>query len=238
MDDRARDEMVREGFPGERLAVTGQPALDDLSGYLEPAARKAARLETRHLAGCRSEERCVLFASQPLSDVRSPEELGFHHRDVLRHVVIELGRVLDRRASRATLVIRPHPREIDRPYLLPTPTTDHLTLVYLPDLDVSSRTLAVGSDLVVGMNSMLLQEACLMRAPVLSYQPGLRVEEMLPANRYGWSRAVYERGNLAAALEAELFDQEAGVARRRILDAIEPPVGATERVTDLLLDAA
>ena len=77
-------------------------------------------------------------------------------------------------------------------------------------------------------------ESCLWGKPVISYQPDLRFADPLPSNRLGWSRAVYRRAELQAALDAELFDPCARADRMRLLAKIPRLTGATERVVTLL----
>ena len=119
---------------------------------------------------------------------------------------------------------------------MPVPTCSALRIVVVDEPHLDARRLAVGSDLVIGMNSMLLEEAAFMRVPVVSYQPGLRTEDTLVANQYGMSRPVYRREALEAALEAELFDDTTRRERQRRLRDTAPPRGGTARVLALLAE--
>ncbi|HTO73243.1 MAG TPA: hypothetical protein VMJ30_05460, partial [Gemmatimonadales bacterium] len=232
MDDVARGEMLREGFPAIRLAVTGQPALDELSEYAKPEVRSSCHRELRRRA--RIEDLpgpVILYASQPLSQLHDPAVLGFHERDVLIDTVAAAGAVLARHRQHATLVIKPHPREVGHPIALPQ-SGPSLTVRLLNESDVSPRLAAAGADLVVGMNSMLLLEACLLGTPVVSYQPGLKQPDVLPSNRLGWSRGVFNRADLEGALEEELLNNRtATFSSLRGADQ----AGATGRVIALLL---
>jgi hypothetical protein len=67
----------------------------------------------------------------------------------------------------------------------------------------------MAADLVVGMTTVLLVEACLLGSIVLSLQPGLRLPEALPTNRWGASRAVYRESEIAEAVASLLFDENA-----------------------------
>ncbi len=232
MDDVARGEMLREGFPAIRLAVTGQPALDELSEYARPEVRNSCQRELRRRAGIEDQPGpVILYASQPLSQLHDPAELGFHERDVLTDTVAIANTVLARHRRHATLVIKPHPRETGHPILLPQ-SGPALAVRLLNESDVSPRLAAAGSDLVIGMNSMLLLEACLLGTPVVSYQPGLRQPDVLASNRLGWSRGVFNRADFEAALEDELLNNRAAMfSSLRGADQ----AGATARVLSLLL---
>ena len=236
MDPATRDDMVAEGFPAHRLVVTGQPAFDDLAPYRDGEARARASRRLRRLAGCAPAAACVLYVSQPFSQLGADALFGFHESAALADVVRALGTVLDRRAEDAMLVVKLHPRERDRPPALPVPSSPRLQVGRLDDESgLEPREMVAGSDLVIGMSSILLVEACLVGSPVLSYQPDLRIADPLPSNRLGWSRAVYDVRDLDQAIEAELFDPGARHARACVLGRLAPPRGATERVLDLLL---
>ena len=55
---------------------------------------------------------------------------------------------------------------------------------------------------------MLLVEACLLGCVVLSLQPGLRLADALPTNRWGVSQGVYYEKDIEPALESLLFDEQ------------------------------
>lgn len=235
MDAQACQDMIALGFPRECLHVTGHPVFDELARYDGSEAKNQAGLRLRQLVGRPSDERCILYASQPLSQLFSREALGFLEDEVLQDIIASLGRVLDRQSKRASLLVKLHPREMGKPYPLPPSPSPNLSVVLVGRDGIEPREMAVGSDLVIGMNSMLLMEACLLKRPVVSYQPGLRIEDPLPSNRMNWSRGVYSRQELDGALEKELFDLKTRQDRECLLSEIPPTNGATERVIALLL---
>ena len=209
MDVRAKTEMIDAGFPEDRLAVTGQPAFEALGADGDPCTSAEARRHLRTTWRIGEHDRVVLYVSQPLSAIDGKEVLGFHEHEVRGEIVAGLGRVLDHRFAGATLLFKPHPREAHEPYQLPPAHSSRLRLLVTEDPCGSAAVLIAGSDLVVGTRSLLLLEACLLRRPVLSYQPGLRIKDSLRSNEWGWSRAVYRQEELERALEEELFDPSA-----------------------------
>jgi UDP-N-acetylglucosamine 2-epimerase len=235
MDERARREMLSQGFSPEILHVTGQPAFDVLDECDTPAAREAARELVGRRLGGGSDLRSVVYVSQPLARLFGHERLGFVEGDVLTAVTSSLAEIVERRHARAGLLVKRHPREVGTDVPGPGSPSPRLTVEVIPDDDpTDARVWVLGCDLVVGMSSMLLMEACLLRQPVVSFQPGLKEPDTLPSNAMGWSRAVYDRAELQRALESEMFDPEIRSERRRRLAAIERPRGATERVIALL----
>jgi hypothetical protein len=234
MDERARGEMIACGFPAEALRVTGQPAFDALGSYLDPALRDRARHRVRTLAGAGEGHAVVLYASQPLAALYRRETLGFVEAEVLDLLVPALARVLDRRRRDGVLLVKPHPR--DGELAVPVSPSPRLRVQLLPRADDDEpRLLALGSDLVTGMSSTLLLEACFLRQPVLSLQPGLRLPDPLPSNHEGWSRAVYDAAALEGALDDELFDVAARTARAALLARVPTPGDAARKVRDLVM---
>jgi hypothetical protein len=233
MDERSRAQMIEAGFPPDALVVTGHPALDDLARYDDPALRERARHALAALVDGDIANRYVTYVSQPLSEFFTREALGFTEAEVLEAVVAALSEVLEKRSARAHLILRPHPRETS--FAAPRAHPSRVRLRVMAHHEMDARHLVAASDLVIGMNSMLLMEASLLHVPVVSYQPDLRISDPLPSNALGWSRAVTARTELAEALDGELFDPGVRAERRRRLSTVVRPGGATDRVTTLLM---
>lgn len=76
----------------------------------------------------------------------------------------------------------------------------------------------MAADLVVGMNTELLVEACYLGCITLSLQPGLRHPDRLPTNRLGFSRAVYQEDEIKPALLELLLNEK---SRSAILENVK-----------------
>ena len=254
MDESARAELVKEGFPGERIAVTGHPGFDDLELFCSAAAQTAARAKVvkalgatlplpagegrgegerpLHSTGTDLDSPIFLFASQPLSQMADGASWGFDERLVLANFIAALERALGGHGQKAVLLVKRHPRETGE---LTLPSSTSLSIHAVDDSLGDYRELVAASDFVLGMNSNLLFEACLLGKPVISYQPGLLRPDPLPSNRLGWSRAVTTRDALAPALAEEIFDDSRRRSREELLRSLPRPSGAAERVMRLLL---
>lgn len=234
MDERARDEMATEGFDPTRLVITGQPALDDLvlwRSRFTPLRREMIR---RGL-GLGPEEFLVLFASQPLSslygqDPANPLYPGFNECIVLNMLLTVLDQLIKEDGKEITLVIRPHPREKANSFSGVRGEAVHIVVSKNGD----SRDLVLAADLVIGMNSMLLVEACYMGCLTLSLQPGLRLPDTLATNRLGLSRAIYQEEEVKPVLEEMIFDNQARMAAYRRLSNLRLDGGSAGRVVKLV----
>ena len=208
--------MERQGFPRDCLIVTGQPAFDELPA-LGRAATPQHRAATRERLGVAAEERLVVFASQPLAalygtDESHPGYLGYTEQTVLALLGSCLDRIACRAGRKVVLWVRPHPRE--NPADLQPNSSAFLRAVVSSEFD--GRELALAADLVAGMTSVFLVEACLLGCAVISLQPGLRFADPLPTNRTGLSRPVYHEQELEPILENLLLDDAALLGHVRV----------------------
>jgi hypothetical protein len=234
MDEQAREEMLAEGLDGGRLVVTGQPAFDALAP-LRRLATPRQRKAIREMLGVAEDECMVLFASEPISTMCGTEPSqpfypGYTELTVLRVLASSLGRIAERTPKKLVLIVRPHP--LDRPESLQLSTSGPLRLMV--DGRGNGREVVLAADLVTGMTSMLLIEACLLGCIVLSIQPGLRRADTLPTNRWGASRGVFREEEIEPALMSLLFDDAARAEAIGRTATIRVEPGAARRVVQLL----
>jgi hypothetical protein len=233
MDERARREMLAEGFAPSTLVVTGQPAFDALVKWRD-GFTNARRECLRELWGVAAGELVVLFASQPLSalygiDPCGPDYMGYEEHGVADLLVSALGRLAARSGRQISLVMRPHPRE--NSHWMASLSSASIRIVVSSESE--ARDAALSADIVTGMNSVLLMEACYLGCPVVSLQPGLVHPDILPTNSLGLSYAVYRAEDVDPALERWLDDKVRSAERER-LRACAPHSGAAARVVEVI----
>lgn len=235
MDVQAREEMIAEGFDAERLVVTGQPAFDELLSWGDTFTEQRCR-EVRSLVGATDGDLLVVFASQPFSILCQPgagqvfPSPGYDERMVAALLLQGLETIADESSCKIVLAIRPHPRE-DAANLRHL-HSDRVRIHVGSEGD--SREAIVAADLVVGMNSALLVEACYLGCPVVSLQPNLKSADALPTNRRGFSRAAYTEEDVLPALREMLLDESARHLALQKLEQFRPPGDATQRVAELV----
>ncbi len=230
MDEAAHREMLAEGFPGERLVVTGQPALDHFAGRATAGERQAARRG----AGV-GNDLLVVFASQPLAELYAevrgdPLWLGYHQYSVLKDLLGALEDIAARRDAIITLVVLPHPRESQTAFA--GFSGKHVRLMVG---EGNPHEWARGADLVCGMHSMFLLESCHAGNLTLSLQPGLRQTDTLPVSRQGVCPVVLRAEEMGVALESLLFDAKLRSTWLSRLDALSNDGKAAQRVAEVAL---
>lgn len=234
MDEQARDEMIAEGFEPERLVVTGQPAFDELLSW-GAGFTADRRREVRARMGMAGDELLVVFASQPFSALCRPgaevfPSPGYDERIVASLLVQALEKIAEESSRRIVLAIRPHPRE-DADNLRHL-RSDRIRIHVGNEGD--SREAIVAADLVTGMNSALLVEACYLGCLVVSLQPDLKLADALPTNRRGFSRAAFSNEEVLPTLREMLLDENARRAAASKLTQFRPSGTATQRVAELV----
>lgn len=232
MDESARRGMIAAGIPADKLLITGQPAFDDLGSLIPHGA--AIRRRLRAAEGIAEKQLLVVFASQPLAQLRQQAgfaDYGYDEHTALELLASALQAIAAQRQLTLRLLVRPHPREKD------SDLQRHV--LERPGLQISivrggnAREWALAADLVCGMHTVLLQEACYLECPVLSLQPGLRGEDPLPANRQKLSCSVTDPAKLPAALEKMLFEPATRAAFAKRQRDARPTGNATEKIIEL-----
>jgi len=234
MDTSAFSEMVDEGFSSDTLLVTGQPAFDTLARCRMQFShtRSAVIRASFHMP---AEEMLVVFVSQPLSvfygsDASNPLFLGYTEWSVANDLVQSLERISRECNQKLCLVIRPHPRENIGDYL--QIKSDRIRTIVSGSDD--PRELVMASDLVAGMTTELLIEACYLGCIVVSLQPGLRSRDLLPTNGMGYSIPVYSSEKMCGTLRRMLLGKRERADIKKKLENFKPDGQATSNVIKVI----
>lgn len=205
MDDLAQEEMIAEGFPPARLVVAGHPALDSLEAH-RAAFTAAQRNAVRKNLSVAPDDWLVLYASQPPSfsdhDEDTPPPPWQDRRRTVGALLSVLAELAHAQEKRATLLIRPHPRENGEIYR----NLHHDTVNITVNGEGNSRDLALAANVVAGMNTMFLVEAAQLGRPTLSIRLDLPLPDDFPPNRSQLTHPVYQESALKPVLAALLAE--------------------------------
>jgi hypothetical protein len=205
MDDFTVREMVDLGFPPAVLHVVGQPAFDvwieqsssPMWARMQAAARRALRV--------RDDERLVVFFSQPLDSDYGPSGSPLHRGYDQHTAFTALQQAIAALNPRPRLVIKPHPREAAGAYdQTGAGSTDSYHVVPSTGESISTYSLTAAADLVVSMTSITLVQAMLVGTPIISLQPGLRVDDANVLGRMGITLPVTDVSVLPSAITSGL----------------------------------
>ena len=237
MDSQAREQMIAEGFPPARLCVTGQPAFDCLEARrreFTPARREAFRARL----GAREHDHLAVFVSQPLAAMYGPKSScaenhpGYEEQEVLQLLVSALDALAEETGAKIVLAVRPHPREKAEDFGCLESSRIQIKLAR----EQNAHELAMSADLVAGMTSALLVEACYLDSVVLSLQPGLKTSDVLPTNRLGITQAVYRSDEVLPAIRELILNPTTRQVAKRRLASFRTDGRATQRVLDRIFE--
>lgn len=171
MDEYAKSEAVKDGFPKDRVMVTGQPALASLKEeYLK--WKKDTPSEGKKTD---NHKKKIVFISEPVeSDQGGSLKENLNFRGYTEKTVMGLLlRELRNRSSDFSLQIAPHPREnLKKLKELWNENASGIDGGVLEN--IRGRDAVFNCDGAAGMASILLYEAYLIGKPAISIQPGLR----------------------------------------------------------------
>lgn len=205
MDDIAKEEMIAEGFPAERLIVTGNPHFDHFADAITRESEEAER---------------VLFISQPISSVASLP--GFAQVSYDEYATLkDLVSVLETLPERYYVSLRLHPKESAEKY------AEYLGPRVRRAAEATLEEALSKSGLVIGISSPVLMQAAAADKKVLSYEPYLIGKDPLVSNRARVTTRIENKEMLADTLSAYARGEWPFTTRplREIWSA-----GATERV--------
>jgi len=225
--------MIAEGFPAARLCVTGQPAFDCLEARRREFSA-ATRDALRASLGAETHDHLVVFVSQPLAAMYGPNSTcasnhpGYNEHEVLQRVISALETISEETATKTILAVRPHPKERVEDFRgLASP---RIRIRLVPE--ANAHELVLSADLVAGMTSALLVEACYLGCLTLSLQPGLRTSDVLPTNALGVTQAVYRSDEVLPAIREVMLSPMTRQAMRDRLASFQTDGRATDRVLD------
>jgi hypothetical protein len=203
-DHWTKDAYISLGYPKECITVCGHPHYDRVREAAERLGQGDRKVLRRAMFPSNHEDApVVIFGAEPLIGLNPgkyslmPDYTLTGRGTRMNRTEIVLEEFLDAVAqlsSRPYLVLRMHPKN----------TKEELA-AFLGDFNQvsdkgSSPELLFAADLVVGITSMLLQEAVIMGRPTLSIVPRVAEKKSLPMIRAGIITCVSTRDELRASL--------------------------------------
>jgi UDP-N-acetylglucosamine 2-epimerase len=191
VDSLIREELLRLGFPEERIAVVGSPRFELLR------KKKVDGGNIREELGISADDFLIAFVSQPIERLLgSVETWGFSEKTVLR-ALREAITILEEATTRKLfLIVMLHPEEDGAEMEKIIREKDGKLRYRLLREGNDSLDIIAAADLVAGMFSILLTEAVIMRKPVLSLQLDLKQPDMLVTNMVGATVPVRNKADL------------------------------------------
>jgi len=209
MDEFAEKDMLEEGFPKEKLRITGNPAFDKLIG-LKESFTEEDRKKIRETYGFGLNDYIVFFLSQPIK-LRFSDTYGYVEEDSIRAVLGPLQYFQRQTSRQISVLIRAHPAE--KKADLETIAKDyprlHIEVDHKDDQRYGSEPCMLATDATFSPWSTELIKSSYLGVPSISIQPGLKIKDPLITNRLGVTPAIYENEKAREVLEKLVFGEEA-----------------------------
>lgn len=177
MDVQASNDAVADGVPAECIKITGHPGMSDAATAMEMLLTQDVN-KLKNIYGIPLEKLSIAFVSEPFlqvmgADTSATGHVGFTEEEILT----AFSEALQPYAKDVFVSLLPHPKhdvsQVEASWQRVRGALDGQVLV-LPE---GRRILGMVSG-VAGMISILLYEAWLVGMPVLSVQPGCKINSM------------------------------------------------------------
>ena len=186
VDRLAERDIIAAGFPAEKIIVLGSPKFEYLSSLRTENNRDSVRDEL----GLSRDKFIILFVSQPLEKTfGSSDYYGFTEKTTLSATLSVLGKYPTSVTANLSLIVLLHPEENEDSIREVIEHEAKWLEIEILKLHDPYRLLA-SADLVIGMSSILLAEAVIMKLPVLSVQLDMKLEEILITNAIGATLSI------------------------------------------------
>lgn len=234
MDEFAKKEMVDLGASPDRLIPLGQPTFDFLLGRknsftYDEYLKVRKELNTRSIF--------VLFLSQDMERFYGGpgkrDHLGYTEYIVLEKIIEELRILNKKHNTEISLVVKLHPREEEGKFAEYSNKYKHFTEIKNYD----PYKLMFASDLIIGMDTILLVQACVIGLTNISFQPGLSKTDTLITNKLDMGIFSYSKKDGMEKIEKLLFDKEFKERARKKMKKFNMLPDASNRVAKFIMES-
>ena len=194
-DGRARDDLARLGVPDDRLIVSGHPAFDRLAEVRSRFSDEVQRMVLKDLDVPESPGIAV-FVSEPVSADHADKRLNYSEFSVLRSILMAL-RLLPSDV-RPCLILKLHPREGQGKFAAVLREFPDVKAKAAPP-SIDRYTLLMASNVVLGIDSIMLLEASVLGAKAFSVQVGYTDDGCIGAHT-GQVQLIRDAGTLGDLL--------------------------------------
>lgn len=180
VDEVMKKEMILNGFPPDKIFITGNPCFDSFSGIIQSETNKDL----------------IAFFSQPFSEILKNSNKDYKDYTKFDEVQVfeDIVKALEKIDLNKKIIINFHPRtkrfdKFDK-------IIKNSKLEIKKEKKLYNKNLIEKSEIIAGINSVVLFQAAMRGKKVLSYQPGLKSSDLLISNRLGLSAPVYRKKDL------------------------------------------
>jgi hypothetical protein len=196
MDVFAKSEMIKEGFPPERLIIMGHPYFDsitiqkkDLSAIEKLNFKKEYNIDKENIL--------IVFAAEPFRpwDLK---KIGYTDITIANQLVRAIESISKETRKKITLLIKLHPRDKRRDTAFFVNAGKNVRILLVRGGQAIKFIL--NADIVAGMSSIFLLESFLLGKPTISIQIDRKIEDDLITSKIGLTKPIKSYPELYNAL--------------------------------------
>jgi hypothetical protein len=186
MDEFAKNEMIKECFPPDRLIIMGHPYFDSILMRKKSFSAEEKSHFKKEYNISRSDI-VVIFAAEPFrrEDLKI---IGYTDIKIVKHLRRALESISRETEKKATLLIKIHPRDKRHDAAFPVTRGNNIHIILVRRGQATKFIL--NADIVAGMSSIFLLESFLLGKPTLSIQIGRKIEDDLITNKIGLTKPI------------------------------------------------
>ena len=227
MDDLAKNEMIKDGLPSERIVITGQPAFERLQAGPKNSPPKTKMLRSKLNISTR--EKILTFVAESLQKDFG-NTLGYNELttlDAIGAILSELN------LNHLTIIIKLHPENQLSEFKGFIKKWPNLNIHLIKDEFLASEIFAI-SNFIIGMSSIMLIEAAIVGKPVISLEINARKEPQLALTRCGVIPFIQNHGEASRIIKSMLTDPSFLSAHIAKQTSWSTQLGATKKCLSIL----
>lgn len=211
-DISAIDEAQNEGLPKEKLVSLGNPILEE---FAEKKINPVNKNEWLKRLGVPRSNKIITFISEVFKE-DFPQKSSYYQGFDEYQVVEDIYSII---SNNHNLILKLHPSEKNEKYSK-YKSLKNLSILETNDID----SIIINSDFIVGMGSMFLLEAAILRNDIISYRPNEKKEFI--GNKIKATYLVKKKSELK-----KIFNNKIVVKNRNIKKNF---IGSTNRIIDFI----
>lgn len=192
-DETMKKEMEAEGFPRNKIFVTGNPSFD----FFGKRVNK------------KTDKNLITFFCQPMSELYKKNSKDYKNATKFSEVQVfsDIAEVIEKIDPNKRIIIDFHPRA--KKFNKFDKIIKKSKLKIEKNIKPYGKNSIENSEIIIGMSTVVLFEAALAGKKVLSYQPGSdKNSDYLASNRLGLSLPVYKKEDLYPAFKKIIFHKQ------------------------------
>lgn len=196
MDNYSKETLVDDGVEEDKVYITGQPYLE----YLVKKNKKANNIG-------KDPSKKILFISQPISELYNGGfgTLGYNEFIILDEIIAAILNINTENNNDFCIYIRQHPNEYEKKF--ERYLCNEKIKVSIDNEENIYKSIN-NSSLVIGMFSMVLLEAYILKKPILSIQTDLKMPNKFLLDILGISKSITNKFKIKDAITEKLFTEE------------------------------